>query len=245
MLAVRVIPTILKSGAKLIKGEGFADRVVGHAMQAARVHGSREVDELMILDVAATPNRTEPDYAELEQLADQLFIPLTVGGGVRTVEQVKTLLRCGADKVAVCSAALELPSFLSQVADQFGSQAIIAAIDVKGRTVFSHRGTRAWPMDVVTWAVECERRGAGEILLTDIERDGTMCGYNLDLIEEVAKAITIPLIVAGGCSGPDDMVAAIQRGASAVAAGALYQFTDLTPREASRHLSAAGMETRL
>jgi cyclase len=246
MLAYRIIPSILKRRSQLIKGEQFRDRVVGLAMQSARIHGERGVDELMLIDVAATPEGSEPDYAAVEELSAQVFIPLTVAGGITKIEHVKGLLRSGADKVAICTAAIERPSFLTELADHFGSQAIVAAIDVRKGYPCSHRGTRIWDMiPVVTYAIECERRGAGEILLTDIERDGTMTGYNLHLINAVSHAVSIPVIASGGCSGYDDMHKAIQAGASAVASGALFQFENATPREAAEYLSAKGLEVRL
>lgn len=245
MLAYRIIPTILKSGSQLIKGQGFQDRVVGHALQAARIHGRRQVDELMLIDVSATPSGSEPDYEAVEELTREVFIPITVAGGISKFEHVNNLLRAGADKVAICTAALERPSFIAELADHFGSQAIVAAIDVSGRNPWSRRGTHRWDMSVVTWAKECERRGAGEILLTDIDRDGKMCGYNIELIQEVSQAVSIPVIASGGCSSYEDMHKAIQAGASAVASGAMFQFLDNTPLGAARYLQEQGMEVRV
>lgn len=244
MLAIRIIPTILKSGSNLIKGRSFQDRVVGHAMQAAKIHGQRGVDELILIDVAATPKNQEPDYAAVEELAEEVFIPLTVAGGISTFEHVKTLLRVGADKVAICTAALEKPSFLTELSNHFGTQAIVVAIDVRGRNPWSRRGTHRWELDVVTWAKECERRGAGEILLTDIDRDGMMCGYNVDLIKEVCQNVNIPVIASGGCGSYEDMRLAIEVGASGVASGALFQFEDATPKGAAQHLCSIGIEAR-
>lgn len=245
MLAYRIIPTILKSGTHLIKGQGFKDRVVGHALQAARIHGRRQVDELMLIDVSATPRGAEPDYETVEELTREVFIPITVAGGISKFEHVKNLLRVGADKVAICTAALEQPSFLAELADHFGKQAIVAAIDVRGRNPYSRRGTKRWDMDAVTWAKECERRGAGEIMLTDIDRDGKMCGYNIELIKEVSQAVGVPVIASGGCGSYEDMHKAIQAGASAVASGALFQFEDCTPIGAAQYLQAKGLEMRV
>jgi cyclase len=234
-LAVRIIPTLLARGSKLVKGRRFsADRVVGHVQQAARVHQARGVDELCILDVAATPEGRGPDFAAIEALTVACFMPLTVGGGVRSVEDVEGLLRAGADKVCVKTAYWRRREFVSECAERWGSQAIVAALDVSG----------PYP-DVVAVSADMAKRGAGEILLTSIDREGTMEGYDIELIRTVAKAVDIPVIAHGGCSGPKDMLEAINAGASAVAAGALFQFTDHTPRSCALWLSQHGVEVRL
>lgn len=236
-LAVRIIPTLLCRGNKLVKGRKFsADRIVGHVQQAARVHQARGVDELCILDVGATPEGRRPDFAAIEALTAGCFMPLTVGGGVRSLDDVDGLLRAGADRVVIKTAYQANFDFLDACAYRFGSQAIVVALDVRdeGRT----------PL-VVDMAKDMERRGAGEILLTAMDREGTMEGYDLELIRAVSEAVDIPVIAHGGCSGPADMLAAIKAGASAVAAGALFQFTDHTPRSCARHLHEQGLEVRL
>ena len=233
-LAVRIIPTLLKRGQHLVKGKRFsADRVVGHVEQAARIHQARGVDELIILDVDATKNGKGPDFAAIESLTAKCFMPLTVGGGVRSIADVEDLLRAGADKVAIKTAYLKSPKFVMDCAVRFGSQAIVAAVD--------------WG-SCIGLSVRCSilaALGAGEILLTSIDREGTMEGYDIDIISEVARAVSIPVIAHGGCSGPEDMLKAIQAGASAVAAGALFQFTDHTPQSCARWLAEHGVEVRV
>ena len=246
-LAARIIPTLLVRGEQLVKGRQFNSwRVVGHAMQAARVHAARQCDELILLDISATPEGRGPDLALVEKLASECFMPLTVGGGVRSVEDVRSLLRAGADKVAIGTAAYEVPDVVFDCGEYFGNQAIVYALDVMGgNTVMFHCGKHGYSHDPVYCAQWAERNCAGEILLTSIDREGTMEGYDIDLIRAVSEAVSIPVVAHGGCSGPDDMIAAIKAGASAVAAGALFQFSDWTPRSCAEHLARAGIETRI
>lgn len=245
-LAVRVIPSILCRGRQQVKGKQFDSwRSVGLAAQAVRVHQARGVDEVCLLDVGATPEGRGPDLSLVEELADVLFAPLAVGGGVRTVDDVKALLRAGADKVVIGTAWMKDMSLLSRIADTVGSQAVVAAVDVKGGNAYAGCGTLRSENNGAVAAFVAQDSGAGEILLTSIDREGTMEGYDLKLIEQVARAVDIPVIAHGGCSGYRDMVDAIHAGASAVAAGALFQFTDATPRAAARALSKYGIEARL
>lgn len=246
-LAHRIIPVLLHNGAKLVKGRNFdAWRSIGHALQAAKVHQARGVDELVILDVGATPAGRGPDIAFVEELTRDCFMPVTYGGGVRTVEDVDALLRAGADKVAIGTAAFTT-KLLSVCASRFGSQAIVAALDVKGNRVMIRCGTKSvaenWtPSEAARWLAS---EGAGEILLTAIHREGRMQGYDLPLIREVSYAVSVPVIANGGCSGPEDMKAAIAAGASACAAGSLFCFTDTTPMECARYLAEHGVEARV
>lgn len=223
-LAVRIIPTLLYRGDQLVKGKQFnAWRSVGHIEQAVRVMASRGVDEMVLLDIGATPEGRGPDFERVKRLTSYAFTPVTVGGGVRSVDDVRDLLAAGADKVAIKSAYEIIP----QCVKRFGSQAIVQAIDIE-------------------WGVPFARATmAGEILLTSIDREGTMQGYDLDLIRAVSQAVDIPVIAHGGCSGPEDMLAAIKAGASAVAAGALFQFTDWTPRSCAEWLAENGVEVRI
>ena len=236
MLAIRIIPTMLGRNGALVKGQRYnAWRSVGSIMQAARIHAARGVDELCYLDIGATPAGTGPDFDLVERLTGSMFCPVTIGGGIRNVEDVRELLARGADKVVVGKAAEKNQRVVSEMAERFGSQAIAVSIDIPdGDTA------RA-----VCLARAMERRGAGEILLNAMDRDGTMEGYRLDMIRAVCGAVDIPVIASGGCSGYHDMHLAIKAGASAVAAGALYQFTDATPRGAAEYLSSAGVEVRL
>lgn len=245
MLATRVIPVLLKRSSTLVKGERFNSwRSVGVAMQAARVHAARAVDELIILDIGATSEGRSPDFAAIKELTRDCFCPLTVGGGVRNVEDVRQLLAAGADRVAICS-GLNRKGFLMECVTRFGSQAIVAAIDSKYGFASRDCGLVNTIVPVKIWASQCAIEGAGEILLQSIDRDGTMQGYDLEMIRSVSSAVDIPVIACGGCSGPEDMLNAIKAGASAVAAGALFQFTDHTPRSCSEYLATNGIETRI
>lgn len=251
-LAYRVIPTILCRGRAMVKGRRFAaNRVVGVAAQAVRIHQTRGVDELILLDIGATPEGRGPDLDLVRELADVCFAPLTVGGGVRSVEDVRALLRAGADKVAICTTQFHTDT-LRKASERFGSQAIVMAVDAQrssfpskyAHTVWSDCGKQQWPMGAASFGRLCAEDGAGEILLTSIDREGTSSGYDLELIRSVSGAVSIPVIAHGGCSGPEDMLAAIKAGASACAAGALFQFSDITPRECSRYLAEHGIEAR-
>ena len=205
----------------------------------------REVDEIIILDISATPNNRGPRFEEVKALTENLFMPVTIGGGIRNVNDVKRLLANGADKVAINTAAIERPALISEAAEKFGSQAVVISIDAKAGRVVSHCGTREFPMAPITeWASEVEARGAGEILLNSIDRDGMMNGYDIDLIREVSAAVDIPVIACGGCGLYEHMEQAIKAGAHAVAVGAMFQFTDQTPRGASRHLNEHGIPAR-
>jgi cyclase len=241
MLAHRVIPIVLHRGHQVVKGERFNSwRSVGHVMQAIRTYQRRGVDELVLLDIAATPDGRGPDFAMVEELTEELFCPLTVGGGVRNVEDVRGLLAVGADKVAIGAASSDA-SLLRSCSDKFGGQAVVIAVDVDPLlNVRNARNAKA-----VSWSAEMQFWGAGEILLTSVDREGTMQGYDLDLIRSVSAAVDIPVIANGGCSGYEDMAAAIKAGASAVAAGALFTFTDATPHEAALYLQKQGIEARV
>lgn len=247
MLATRIVPVMLQRGSTLVKGAAFNSwRSVGHAMQAIRVYNSRSVDELIYLDIAATPEGRGPDFEMVKKLTDGCFMPVTVGGGVRHVEDVRGLLNAGTDKVAIGTAAFD-PHLISECSKLFGRQAIVAAIDVAHDGVRTNCGASPFtpPVTAVSAAKEMEQRGAGEILLTSIDRDGTMQGYDLDLISKVSQAVNIPVIAAGGCGTYEHMYEAIKAGASAVAAGAMFQFTDATPRGAAQYLASKGIEVRL
>lgn len=232
MLAKRVIPTMLVRGRTLVKGRAFAgDRSVGHALQAARIHARRGVDELLILDIGATPEGRGPDLTMVTELAADCFIPITVGGGVRTLADIDALLRAGADKVAIGAAARANVDFVDEAADHFGAQAIVVIVEHASSLSGSREGL-------------CVPGAAGEIVLQCRDLDGTMDGYDLGLLSFLADKVDVPLIISGGCSGPADMLAAIRHGADAVAAGALFQFTDTTPRDCTAFLKANGVEVR-
>ena len=236
MLATRIIPTILSKNGQLVKGRGFAcDRVVGNALQAARIHAMRGVDEIMLLDVIATKEGRDPDYEMVKKLSETMYTPLTVGGGVKTEHHVRELLNAGADKVCIGTAYLYNPELITELSSKFGRQCISVSMDVRDKE-------RSLYISIA--AEMLERAGAGEILLQSVDRDGTMEGYDIGLINSVSEAVSIPVIASGGCSGYEDMYQAIQAGASAVAAGALFQFTDCTPKGAAEYLKAKGVEVR-
>lgn len=251
MLKVRIIPTLLWKQFGLVKGVGFNSwRRVGPVLPAIKVYNQREVDELILVDITAQATGDEPDFESIDDFGHDCFVPLTVGGGVTRIDQVQRLLRAGADKVCVNTAAYTRPELLTEIAKRHGSQCVVASIDVRGdvRTgwqCFSHAGTVATGHDVVAWARETQDRGAGEILITSIERDGTMQGYDLPLIEHVVAAVDIPVIASGGAGNYEHMVAAVtQAGASAVAAASMFHYTEQTPAGAKAVLAAAGVPVR-
>lgn len=252
MLKVRVMPTLLYKDLGLVKGVGFDSwRRVGGLMQAIKIYNMRGVDELVFLDIAATREGRRPDFELVDDFADECFMPLAVGGGISSVDDVRELLRVGADKVIVNSAALENPDLIAEVSERFGAQCIVVSIDFRThpdgtREVFTQSGARATGRDPVDFAVEAERLGAGEILLTSIERDGAMQGYDVETTRDVAASLSIPVIASGGCGSHQDMYDAItEAGAHAVAAASIYHFTQATPLEAKRYLSKHGIDVRV
>jgi cyclase len=252
MLKVRVIPTLLCKTFGLVKGVAFDSwRRLGPVLPAVRVYNRRDVDELMLFNILAQSLEDSLDYDVIEELSAECFVPLTVGGGVRNVEQATMLLRFGADKISINSAAYDQPELVNKIAQTHGSQSVVASIDARLSdngtqwTCFSHSGSRPTGLDPVYWAAELEKRGAGEILLTSIDRDGTMQGYDLNLVSAVSGAVSIPVIASGGAGSYLHMVQAVkQAGAAAVAASSMFQFTEQTPHEAKKYMSAAGINVR-
>ncbi|MFZ5775063.1 MAG: imidazole glycerol phosphate synthase subunit HisF [Thermodesulfobacteriota bacterium] len=251
MLKIRIIPTLLYKNFGLVKGIGFDSwRRTGSALQAIMVYSLRGVDELIFLDISATKEGRPPDFEVVDDLADECFMPLTVGGGIRTIEDVHQLLMRGADKVAINTAAVESPDLITQVARRFGSQCVVASIDYKTeadgkRRVYTHSGTTATDLDPVQYARRLEELGAGEILLTSIERDGVMQGYDIDGIRMVSAAVSIPVIASGGAGNATHVHEAISQGhASAAAAASIYHFTEITPREVKDYLASKGVPVR-
>ncbi len=251
MLKIRVIPTLLWKGFGLVKGVGFNSwRRVGSVLPALKVYNTRDVDELVLVDIIASQEEQPPDHESVGDFSDECAVPLTVGGGITELAQIVSLLRAGADKICVNSAAYTRPPLVDQAAARFGSQCVVASIDARrcddGRyACFSHAGTRDTGRDPVAWAREMAGRGAGEILLTSIDRDGTMQGYDLDLVARVASAVDVPVIASGGAGNYQHMVDVIQQsGASAVAAASIFHFTEQTPAGAKQALQAAGIPVR-
>lgn len=244
-LATRIIPTLLFRGEELVKGKHFDPwRSVGLVEQAARIYAHRAVDEVLLLDVQATPQEKGPDFALISRIARDFYTPLTVGGGVRSVNDVRRLLASGADKVCLGTEAMLNPTFVTECAMKFGSQAIAVAVDVKNDMCWWRCGSMTDGCRPIFQVKRYEQQGAGEIILTSIDREGTMKGYDLDLIRDVACVVGIPVVAHGGCSDYSDMYEAIHAGAHAVAAGALFQFTDATPKGAAQYLAGRGIEVR-
>lgn len=251
MLKLRVIPTLLYRDFGLVKGSRFDSwRQVGSPIQAIKVYNMRGVDELVFLDVAATPGNRPPDFGLVDDLADDCFMPLAVGGGIRSVEDVRRLLQVGADKVVIGTAAVVNPEVISEAASHFGSQCVIVAIDTaydgQRTTVRIRCGREETGLDAVDLATRMQALGAGEILLTSIDRDGTMEGYDVETLRAVSDAVSIPVIASGGAGSYQDMAAAVALGhAGAVAAASMFHFTEQTPIDAKRHLRSCGYAVRL
>ena len=257
MLKTRLIPTLLLKNGRLVKTIKFQTvehglgRDVGHHVKAPMVYDAQLADELIYLDMHATIEGRGPEQLRsvVAQVVGECFMPLTAGGGISTLEDIRSLLKAGADKVTINSAALSSPSFISEAASAFGSQCIVASIDCRRRNggweVYSHSGTRPTGLDPVDWARKAADAGAGEILLTSIDRDGTWQGYDLPLIRMVSDALTIPVIASGGVGKLQDLVDGITDGrASAVAAASLFHFTDQSPIKAKAFMKRHGINVR-
>ena len=231
MLKTRVMPCLLLRGWGLVKTVKFKKpNYVGDPINTVRIYNEKEVDELIFLDITATPEGKKPPFQVISEIAGECFMPFTYGGGITNIDDIKTIFSLGVEKVAINSYALENPDFVTQAAEAFGSQSIVVSIDVKrgilGRYgVYTHGGTKAAKIDPVSWAREMMDRGAGEILLTSIDRDGTYSGYDIDLIRTVSDAVAIPVIACGGAGTTEDFGLAVrQGGASAVAAGSMVVY---------------------
>jgi len=251
VLKVRVIPTLLWKDFGLVKGVGFNSwRRVGPVLPAVKVYNARDVDELVFVDITATKESCAPDHESVADFSADCAVPLAVGGGVSSLPHIAALLQAGADKVVVNSAAFDDPGLIDRAAARFGAQCVVVSVDVRrgedGHWIcHSHCGSRATGRAPVAWAREMASRGAGEILLTSIDRDGTMDGYDLDLVAQVAGAVAVPVIAAGGAGTYEHMVDAVRCGASAVAAASMFHFTERTPAGAKMALHAAGIPVRL
>ena len=228
----RVIPVLLLRGDGLVKGVAFRKHVyVGDPINAVKIFDEKEVDELVFLDIAATQEDRGPGLELIQKIADECYMPFAVGGGIRTLAQIREIIYAGAEKVVINTAAIENPDLIVQASEHFGSQAVIVSIDVKrrrwrgGYQVMSHSGRRSTGLDAAAWARSAQQLGAGEILLTAIDRDGTRDGYDHELISELAAATTVPLIACGGAGDVAHLVQAVeQAGAAAAAAGSLFVF---------------------
>jgi len=230
MVSTRIIPALLLKNAGLVKTIRFKDpKYIGDPINAVRIFNDKGADELILLDILATREKKEPDLKKISNIASECFMPFAYGGGIRTIEQAQKILALGSEKVIVNSYALENPEFVCTLSGKFGSQSIVISIDSRkdllGRyRVWSHGGTRNTGIDPVAYAKKMEASGAGEIFLNSIDRDGTMKGYDLELIKQVSSEISIPVVACGGAGTIEDFGNAISYGASAVAAGSFFVF---------------------
>jgi cyclase len=252
-LAVRVIPCLDVTNGRVVKGVEFVNlRDAGDPVEMAKVYYAEGADEVTFLDITASSDSRETMIDVVARTADQLFIPLTVGGGIRTVADMKRMLRAGADKVSVNTAAIARPEVLAEGAEAFGSQCIVVAIDARKRPdaggweVYTHGGRRPTGLDVVEWAHRAAELGAGEILLTSMDRDGTLAGYDLQLLEAVAAAVNVPVIASGGAGTMEHFAEALQPGrADAVLAASLFHFGTMRIGEVKDYLHDRGLPVRM
>ena len=256
MLAKRIIPCLDVDAGRVVKGVRFVDiRDAGDPVEVARRYNEEGADEITFLDITASSDERETIVHVVEQVASEVFIPLTVGGGIRTLEDVRRMLNAGADKVSINTAAIHNPDFVKQAADRFGSQCIVVAIDAKrvsaegepGRwEIFTHGGRKPTGIDAVAWARRMEALGAGEILLTSMDRDGTKAGFDLELTRAISDAVHIPVIASGGVGTLEHLAEGVIEGhADAVLAASIFHFAEYSIDEAKQVMAKAGIEVRL
>jgi len=254
MLAKRIIPCLDLDQGRVVKGVRFVDIVdAGDPVEQARFYDAAGADELVFLDITATHEQRGIMHDVVRRAADQVFIPLTVGGGLRTLEDMRAMLHAGADKVSLNSAAIRNPELITQGAESFGAQCIVVAIDAKRVgtdplrwEVFVHGGRKSTGIDALEWAKEAEQRGAGELLVTSMDRDGTKDGYDVELLAALDDAVSIPIIASGGAGTLDHLADGLTAGkADAVLAASIFHFREYTVAEAKAHLDAQGIAVRL
>lgn len=253
--ALRVIPCLDVDGGRVVKGVNFENlRDAGDPVELAERYGAEGADELTFLDVSASVEERDTTLDVVRRTAEEVFVPLTVGGGVRSVEDVDRLLRAGADKVGVNTAAIARPELLAEIADRFGRQVLVLSVDARRATgttrtdsgfeVTTHGGRRGTGIDAVEWAARAAELGAGEILLNSMDADGTTSGFDLEMLRAVRPEVTVPLIASGGAGTPEHFVAAAQAGADAVLAASVFHFRTLTIGQVKDALRAAGIAVR-
>ena len=253
MFTKRIIPCLDVNNGRVVKGVNFVDlRDAGDPVEVAKVYDKEGADELVFLDITASSDARNTVVDMVEQVAENVFIPFTVGGGIRTVEDFRTILRAGADKISINSSALNTPDLISDAAYKFGSQCVVVAIDAKKRAdgsgwnVYKNGGRIDTGRDAVEWAMEAERRGAGEILLTSMDGDGTKAGYDLNVTRQIADAVSIPVIASGGAGELSHFYDAFSEGhADAALAASLFHYKELTIREVKEYLRDKGVPVRL
>jgi cyclase len=252
MLARRIIPCLDVTAGRVVKGVNFVElRDAGDPVEIARRYDAQGADELTFLDITASSDDRDLILSVIEAVASEVFIPLTVGGGVRRVEDVRRLLNAGADKISINTAALQDPDLINATSNRYGSQCIVVAIDARedapGRwQVYTHGGRRGTGRDAVQWAIEAAQRGAGDILLTSMDRDGTRSGFDLALTRAVAEAVPVPVIASGGVGTLEHLVEGVTLGAAdAVLAASIFHFGDHTVGEAKQLMAARGIPVRL
>jgi cyclase len=254
MLAKRIIPCLDVNAGRVVKGVNFVNlRDAGDPVEIARKYNDEGADELTFLDITASSDQRDMILDVIERVAEQVFIPLTVGGGVRRVEDVRRLMNAGADKVSINTSAVTSPRLVRDAADRFGSQAIVVAIDARRKTdsegweVFTHGGRTPTGLDAVEWAQRVTAElGAGEILLTSMDRDGTKSGFDVALTRAVAEAVSVPVIASGGVGNLDHLADGVTLGkADAVLAASIFHFGEYTVTQAKQHMAARGIEVRL
>ncbi len=254
-LAKRIIPCLDVDGGRVVKGVNFVDiRDAGDPVEVSRRYNEQGADEITFLDITATHEGRETTVHTVESIAAEVFIPLTVGGGIRKVEDIRLMLTAGADKVGINTAAIHNPDFVREAAERFGAQCIVVAIDAKQVTsegsprweIFTHGGRKPTGIDAVEWAVKMTEYGAGEILLTSMDRDGTRDGFDLQLTRAISDAVTVPVIASGGVGNLDHLAdGVLEGGADAVLAASIFHFGEYTIAEAKAHMASRGVEMRL
>jgi imidazole glycerol-phosphate synthase subunit HisF len=252
MLKARIIPCLDVKDGRVVKGVNFVDlRDAGDPVEQARLYDSAGADELTFLDITASNDNRDTILDVVRRTAEQVFMPLTVGGGVRVVEDIRRLLLAGADKVSINTAAVSRPEFVREAAEKFGAQCVVVAIDAKSVgncrwEVFTHGGRRSTGLDAVDWARQMASLGAGEILLTSMDRDGTRAGFDLGLTRAVADSVPVPVIASGGVGTLDHLVDGVREGhASAVLAASIFHFGTYSILQAKTHMATAGIPIRL